>query len=129
MGTHHGDVGIGDGQDEGGAKGRRSHDAEGLAVILEVGHGSSGDDGVGGQEGGQVSLHTNRSHAWAAAPMGDAEGLVQVQMAHIRPDVSRRGQANLSPINKVRSIDKGTGRGVPALKARASVWVAGQKEY
>ena len=87
MGSHHRDVGVGDGQDEGGAEGCCSHGAEALGVALEVGHGTGGDDGVGGQEGGQVGFHTNGPHAWAATAVGDAEGLVQVQMAHVCTDV------------------------------------------
>lgn len=33
MRAHHGDVGVGDGQDEGGAVRRCSHGSEGLAVV------------------------------------------------------------------------------------------------
>ena len=93
--AHHGDVGEGDGQDEGGAEGGGSHDPKGLAVALEVGHGPGGDHGVGGKEGSQVGTHSNGTHAWTTPAVGDAEGLVQVQVAHVSPDLARGGQPHL----------------------------------
>ena len=75
VGAHHGDVGVGDGQDEGGAVGRGRHGAKGLVVALEAGQGARGDKRVGGQEGRQVGLHAPQlasaqgyphltAHAW-----------------------------------------------------------------
>lgn len=56
---------------------------------------TGGDDGVAGQEGCQVGLDTDGTHPRAAAAVRDAEGLVQVEMADVRANVSRRGQAHL----------------------------------
>mgnify|MGYP004118326499 CR=1 FL=1 len=39
--------------------------------------------------------HTNRSHAWATAPVGDAEGLVQVEMADIGTERTRTAKPDL----------------------------------
>ncbi len=46
-------------------------------------------------EMGGADLDTNWSHAWAATTVGDAEGLVEVQVAHVRADVARRCQSHL----------------------------------
>ena len=54
-----------------------------------------GNDGVGGQEGCQVALHADGAHAWATAPVGNTEGLVQVQVAHICSNDARGCQADL----------------------------------
>ena len=53
------------------------------------------DDRVCGQEGSEVRLDSDRTHAWAASSVGDAEGLVQVQVAYIGSDEPRGSQANL----------------------------------
>ena len=49
--------------------------------------------GLGAAEG--ADLDTDGAHSWAAASVGDAEGLVQVQVAHVRADVAGRCQADL----------------------------------
>ena len=54
-----------------------------------------GNDGVGRQEGCQVALHADGAHAWTTAPVGDAEGLVQVQMAHVCSNDAGGRQADL----------------------------------
>ena len=110
MGAHHGDVGVGDGQDEGGAEGGGCHGSEALAVVLEVGHGSGGDDGVRGQERRQVSLHSDRAHAGAATSVWDAEGLMQVQVTHVGSDVARGGQPHLA------TMSPGQNRSPPKMK-------------
>lgn len=46
-------------------------------------------------EMGRADLDTNGSHAWATTAVGNAEGLVEVQVAHVRADVARRCQAHL----------------------------------
>ena len=56
LGAHHGDVGVGDGQDERGAEGRGRHRAERLLVALEVGQRAGGHQRVRWQEGRQVAL-------------------------------------------------------------------------
>ena len=38
--------------------------------------------------------HRDRSDAWAATPMGDGEGLVQVQMADVGAEASRPSEAD-----------------------------------
>lgn len=42
-----------------------------------------------------VNLHSNRPHARASSTMGDAEGLVQVEMRNIRAIISRATQTHL----------------------------------
>ncbi len=44
---------------------------------------------------GQVLGHADRPHARAAAAVGDAEGFVQIQVADIRADSRRAGEADL----------------------------------
>src|SRR5262249_34721822 len=50
---------------------------------------------MAGQELDQVLGDADRAHSGAAAAVGDAEGLVQVQVADIGADRARRGQADL----------------------------------
>ena len=45
-----------------------------LLVALKVGVGAGGDDGVGGQEGGQVRLDANGAHAWEDGGGGGVVG-------------------------------------------------------
>ena len=66
-----------------------------MLVGGEAREAAGGDDGVGRQEGRQVGAHADGAHARAAAAVRDAEGLVQVQVAHIRPDEARARQAHL----------------------------------
>jgi hypothetical protein len=47
-----------------------------------------------GQEGHEVFHHAHRAHARAAAAVRDAEGLVQVQVAHVAAELARRGHAH-----------------------------------
>ena len=46
------------------------------------------------QEGHQVLDHAHRADARAAAAVRDAEGLVQVQVAHVAAELARRGHAD-----------------------------------
>ena len=76
------------------------HDREGYistrsGSYLEVGQCAGRDDGVGGHEGSKVRLDANGAHAWAATAVGDAECLVQVQVAHVSTDVARGCEPNL----------------------------------
>ena len=50
---------------------------------------------MAGQEGHQVGGHRDRPDARTAAAMGDAEGLVQVEMANIGAETARLAQAHL----------------------------------
>jgi hypothetical protein len=108
LGAHHGDVGVADGQDERGAKGRGGHGAKGRHLGRLVGQRARGDDRVAGQEGRQVGLHADGAHAGPAAAVGDAEGLVQVEVAHVGADVAGAGEAHLHS----------AGRGTSARGAR-----------
>ncbi|MNP00286.1 hypothetical protein D3C76_920750 [compost metagenome] len=49
---------------------------------------------VAGQEWRQVRLHTNRPDTRAATAVGNAEGLVQVQVRHIAAELARGTQAD-----------------------------------
>mmetsp|Transcript_12259 Transcript_12259/g.23176 ORF Transcript_12259/g.23176 Transcript_12259/m.23176 type:complete len:262 (-) Transcript_12259:1870-2655(-) len=53
------------------------------------------DDAVTGEVRCQVRFCADRSQTGAAAAVGDAEGLVQVQVAHVRTDHAGGGQAQL----------------------------------
>ena len=102
--AHHGDVGVGDGQNEGGAIGSGCHDAKGLVIALEAGQGARGDQRVGGQEGRQVCLHpaptciSAELHAflgacliWLHLPPGMLADVIQhVIQCHGRPLQARR---------------------------------------
>ena len=46
------------------------------------------------QVGHEVLDHADRAHARAAAAVRDAEGLVQVQVAHVAAELARRGHAH-----------------------------------
>lgn len=50
---------------------------------------------VCGQVGGQVCLDTNGTHTRATTTVRDAEGLVQVQVAHISTNDARGSEPNL----------------------------------
>jgi hypothetical protein len=50
-----------------------------------------------------VRLHSNRSHARSASSVWDAEGLVQVEVADVSPDVAWAGQTNLHQSASVTS--------------------------
>ena len=51
--------------------------------------------GMAGQERGQMRRHPDRPHARTAAAVGDAEGLVQVQVAHVGADGAGAREAHL----------------------------------
>ena len=53
------------------------------------------DHRVPGQERRQVRGHADRPHARAAAAVGNAEGLVQVEVADVGADVARAAEADL----------------------------------
>lgn len=42
-----------------------------------------------------MARHADRSHSRTAAPMGDAKGLVQIQVADIRADIARAAESHL----------------------------------
>mmetsp|Transcript_2617 Transcript_2617/g.7893 ORF Transcript_2617/g.7893 Transcript_2617/m.7893 type:complete len:987 (-) Transcript_2617:315-3275(-) len=95
LGAHHGDVRVRDWQDQRGPVWSRSHAAEGLSVRLEVGVCPRRDDRVRRHERRQVGLDADGSHSWTASSVGDAERLVQVQVAHVSSDDARRREADL----------------------------------
>ncbi len=49
-----------------------------------------------GEIGSQFFVDADGAHAGATTAVGDGEGLVQVQVADIRTDTSRAGEADLS---------------------------------
>ena len=88
LGTHHGDVHPRDGQDacrtprcarDGARAGGRS---------------GRGDEGGGGQERREVGPHTDRTDARSATAVGDAEGLVEVEVADVCSEVPRFGDSD-----------------------------------
>src|SRR5450830_102111 len=81
--THHADIHPGDRQDARAAERRRAHRAF-LAF-----HGA-----VTRQERRQVRLHADRADARAATAVGNAEGLVQVQVRHVAAELARGAEAD-----------------------------------
>ena len=76
--------------------GRMPAEPQGAA---EMGAGAGGRAGLGhqrmvGQEGRQVRPHRHRTHARATAAVGDAEGLVQVQVRHVGAEAAGPGHAH-----------------------------------
>ena len=74
---HERDVGPGDGQDQGAPPGSRGDGADARAGTRLR------DQGMVGQERRQMRLDADRADAGAAAAVGDAEGLVQVEVHHV----------------------------------------------
>ena len=52
-------------------------------------------DGVPRQERRQMRGHADRAHAGPAAPVRDAEGLMQIEVAHVGADVPRPAEPDL----------------------------------
>ncbi len=72
---------------------------------------------MGWQEWSKVLLYTNRTHARTTTSMGDAKGLMQIQMADICTNVSWTCQANLPEHRHISSwVDS-------SLKCNAYFWV------
>mmetsp|Transcript_27393 Transcript_27393/g.68598 ORF Transcript_27393/g.68598 Transcript_27393/m.68598 type:complete len:316 (+) Transcript_27393:598-1545(+) len=93
-GSHHGDVGEGDGEDERGAVGRAGDDAEGS--LAAVGRGAvERCRWVVGHERHEVRLDADGAHAGSTAAVRDAERLVQVEVAHVGADEAGGGEAHL----------------------------------
>ena len=86
--TEHLDVGVGDQQDAGAAPAGGRYRVHCLGAGIRTDH-------VAGQIRRQVFGHADRPHAGTAAAVGNAEGLVQVKMADIRPDDPGMGQSHL----------------------------------
>ena len=84
---HQRDVGPGDRQDRSAAKGSAGYRIDHMVGTLRR------LQRVVRQEGRQVLAHADRAHARAAAAVGNAEGLVQIEMGHIGPEFARRGDA------------------------------------
>jgi hypothetical protein len=55
---------------------------------------TAGPQRVAGQERRQVGPHRHRPDAGATPAVGDAEGLVQVQVADVGPEAARLGHAD-----------------------------------
>ena len=101
---HHANVGPGDGQDRAAADGRRAHRADrpasqaAGAVRLPYGR-----EGVPWKEGCEMGGDRDRPHARTAAAVGDAERLVEVQVADVGAVVAGPADADLGV--HVRSVE------------------------
>ena len=87
-GSQQTDIGVGYGQDAGTSErcsgnGRNALNASGF------------HQGMGRQEVDQVVGHPDGPDTRATSSMGDGKGFMQVQVAHIGPDISRTGQSHL----------------------------------
>jgi len=87
--AHHFDVRPRNGEDGAGAPRSSRHGSNGLRA-------TNGHHRVAREEGGQVVLDSDGSHAWTASSVGNAEGLVQVEMANVSTIVTRAAEADLS---------------------------------
>ena len=83
---HHRDIGPGDRQDPGRAPGRRRDRADPMRRP-RFRH-----QRMARQEGREMGRDPDGAHAGPAAAMGDAEGLVQVEMRHVRAELSGQAQ-------------------------------------
>lgn len=88
IGTHHGQIHPGNDIEAGTAPGCLGDGAAGLFS-------AGGNDGVGGQEGEEMRRNADGAHAGAAAAVGDAECLVEIEVANIRSEVSRAAETDL----------------------------------
>ena len=88
IGAHHADIHPGDRQDRRRAPRRRRHRP---GPRLRTGF---ADGGVVGEERRQVRPRRDRADPRPAAPVGDAERLVQVEVRHIGAEPTRLGQAH-----------------------------------
>ena len=102
LGSHHLDVKVRDGEDGGGSKGSAGDGASGLgnadsglSVSAEV-SGGLGVDDVSGEVGGEVRSNADGTNSGSSSSVGNAESLVEVQVANISTDGSRAGKSNLS---------------------------------
>ena len=94
-GSHHLDVGPGDGQDGGRPVRRGADHSERFCLLAQVDGAARGDDGVGGQEGSQVGLDSDGSHAGPSSTVRDAERLVEVEVRHVGAIVPGSAQTHL----------------------------------
>ena len=51
--------------------------------------------GMTGQERSEMGCNADRTHSWATTTVGDAEGLVEIQVANVRPIGTRPTEAHL----------------------------------
>ena len=96
LAAHHGNIHEADGQNEGGPPGGGRNGAEWDGGLLGSGKSPCRHYGVSGEEGGEMCLYTDRTHPRASPPVGDAEGLVEVEVAHVGADVARTRQTHLA---------------------------------
>ncbi len=85
VGSHHGEVHPGDGQDAGAAPGGAADGAGGAAF----------EQSVAGEEGGKVLGDADGTDAGTATAVGDAEGFVEVEVADVGADATGGGEAEL----------------------------------
>ncbi|CAI6084484.1 unnamed protein product [Clonostachys chloroleuca] len=94
LAAHHEDVGVADGQDGRATPGRRADGRDGgrlarLSAVLGI------CLRVAWEEGGEVAADANGTYSRAAAAVGDAEGLVEVEVADVGADVAGAAEADL----------------------------------
>jgi hypothetical protein len=59
-----------------------------------------------------VGFDANGAHAWATASVRDAEGLVQVQVAHVSTNVTGAGQTDLQETDTAAAQQSFVSRGM-----------------
>ena len=85
---HQGDVHPRDRQNACAAERRGRDGTDGLGP-------PSPDHGMSGKKGRQMPCNTDRPHPGTAAAVRDTKRLVQIEMAHVSPDVARTAKADL----------------------------------
>ena len=94
--AHERDVGPRDRQDarraERGSRDGSDHGSE-TVVLMSIGTGAR-HDRMGGEERGQMGAHRHGSDAGTSTTMRDAEGLVEVEVAHVRTEPAGSGHSH-----------------------------------
>src|SRR6202051_4493084 len=100
LAAHQQEVGVGDGEDRRGAVGcgRDGADRRGAVEL-----------GVAGKEGREVGADADGTDAGATAAVGDAEGLVQVEVADVGAELARVDEADLGVEVGSVEVDLATG--------------------
>ena len=98
IGAHHAHIGPRDRQNAGASIGssrdgraRVCHGSRGLCDLVKGRVNIHLSKRVTGQEGSQVCFSAHGANTWAATTVGDAEGLVQIQVRHVATDVAIAG--------------------------------------
>src|SRR5690606_19246569 len=86
--AHHADIGPRDGENTGAAPGSRRYGGNGLVA-------AGPDHAMARQERGQVRGGADGAHARTAAAVGNAEGLVQIEVAYVRAHAAGAAKSHL----------------------------------